>query len=111
MRLIVGADLTEGDVNAILAGDQARLDNVLLKELEPDESWTSSVEDGVALLSYMVASGKLEVRVAIRKNANTGMVTTWDSTEDGFVHEKWFIMTDSDKNSLYGSGSINESRV
>ncbi len=111
MRLIVGADLTEVDINAILAGNEARLDEALLRELDGCDSWERAVSDGVALLSYMVATGKLDVRVALRCNATTGNVTTWDYTGDGYVHEKWFVMRDERGDRLYGSGSFNESRT
>lgn len=110
MRLIVGADMALADVEAILAGDKARLDNVLLRELENSEDWPENVKAGVALLSHMVASGRLEVKVAFRKHSKTGAALSVEATEDGYVHEKWFIMEDSSGNSLRGSGSLNESR-
>lgn len=111
MRLIVGADLTEDDINAILAGNEARLDAVLLRELDGYDAWDQPVIDGVALLAYMVATEKLNVRVAIRRDANTGNVAPWDFIGDGYVHEKWFVMRDEEGDKLYGSGSFNESRT
>jgi ERCC4-related helicase len=111
MRLIVGADLAMNDVEAILKGDDARYSQVLLKELEAPNAWEKAVTDGVALLAYMVAARKLEVRVAFRKNANTGRAIPIDSVEDGYVHEKWFVMGDEQGNHIYGGGSLNESRT
>lgn len=111
MRLIVGTDLAYDDVAAILKGDEARLSKALLHELEAPETWEESVQDGVALLSYMVATEKLDVRVAIRKNANTGEPMPMEATDDGYVHEKWFVMGDADGHHLYGSGSLNESKT
>lgn len=111
MRMIVGSDLTEQDVVAILHGDEQKLSSALLIELEHPEQWEESVQNGVSLLSNMVASGQLEVRVAFRKHAVTSQPLTMDATDDGYVHEKWFVMGDGDGNHLYGSGSLNESRT
>lgn len=111
MRLIVGADLALEDIEAILKGDEARYSEALLKELDAPDSRENTVVDGVALLAYMVASGKLEVRVAFRKNANTGAAMPIDSVDDGYVHEKWFVMGDESDCHIYGGGSLNESKT
>src|SRR5690606_16069098 len=75
------------------------------------EAWPDDVRRGVTLLAWMVARGFLEVRVALRKHAVTGEPIPFDSDEDGYFHEKWFIMTDAAGNRLYGSGSLNESKT
>lgn len=62
MRLIVGADLALEDIEAILKGDEARYSEALLKELDVPDSWEDTIVDGVALLAYMVATGKLVSR-------------------------------------------------
>lgn len=111
MRLIVGADLQLQDVAAILAGNRQRLSDRLMDELKEPESWPEEVQNGVSLLSQMVASGQLEVRVAFRVDSRTGEPISVDSVEDGYVHEKWFIMRDDDGHRLYGSGSLNESKT
>lgn len=111
MRLIVGADLQIQDVAAILEGNHQRLSDSLMSELEDAEDWPDDVQSGVALLGEMVASVQLEVRVAFRVNAKTCEPISVDSVEDGYVHEKWFIMADDDGNRLYGSGSMNESKT
>lgn len=110
MRLIVGADMALADVEAILAGDRARLDKALLRELDDSEVWPENVKAGVSLLAFMVASGRLEVKVAFRKHGKTGEPLAVEATEDGYVHEKWFVMEDSQGHSLRGAGSLNESR-
>ena len=111
MRLVVGADLQVQDVAAILRGNKQRLSDHLMAELETPESWPAEVQNGVALLSEMVALGHLEVRVAFRVNSVTGEAISADSIEDGYVHEKWFLMEDSEGHRLYGSGSLNESHT
>ena len=111
MRLIVGADLQIQDVAAILAGNQKRLSDQLSRELEAPETWPEAVQNGVALLGAMVSSGQLEIRVAFRVNPVTNAPLSVDSVEDGYVHEKWFVMEDPQGRRLYGSGSLNESRT
>lgn len=111
MRLIAGADMQLQDVAAILRGNQQRLSDRLMAELEAPEQWPEPVQSGVALLCEMVASGHMEIRVAFRVSAATGEAILADSCEDGYVHEKWLIMTDAEGNRLYGSGSLNESRT
>lgn len=111
MRLIVGADLQVQDVAAVLAGNQQHLSAALMQELDDPTSWPEDVQSGVALLAQMVASGQLELRVAFRRNPATGQALAVDSTEDGYVHEKWFVMSDAQGDRLMGSGSLNESRT
>jgi len=111
MRLIVGADLEPRDVKAILAGNAARLSEALSAELDGDEEWPEGIARGVQLLGWMVAQGHLEIRVAFRRHGLTGEPLSLDSNDDGYVHEKWFIMGDAFGRRLYGSGSLNESRT
>ncbi len=109
IRLIVGADLTEQDVQAILDGDAQCMERKLLNELKEPESWDPAVQDGVSLLSAMIASGKMELRVALRKHRTTGKALAFDDTSDGYFHEKWMVLKDEDNNIICASGSFNES--
>jgi len=111
MRLIVGADLDPNDVRAILAGDRERLAALLNGELERPESWPENVQNGVTLLAWMVTHGHLEVRVAFRVHGETGEPLTYDAVDDGYVHEKWFVLHDEFGNRLYGAGTLNESKT
>ncbi|UWE04240.1 helicase-related protein [Laceyella sacchari] len=111
MRLIVGADLEPNDVKAILQGDAKRLSEKLTEELEQADSWPEGVRNGVTLLAWMVEKGYLEVRVAFRLHKDTGEPISFDSMEDGYVHEKWFLFTDEYGNRMYGAGSLNESKT
>jgi hypothetical protein len=111
MRLIVGADLQLQDVAAILEGNRQRLSDTLMNELSAPDTWPDDVRNGVSLLSCMVASGQLDMKVAFRRSVSTGKPLAVDSTEDGYVHEKWFVLGDADGNHLLGSGSLNESRT
>jgi len=111
MRLVVGTDLDEEDVAAILAGDSRRMADRLNDELGEPDSWPEDVTLGMELLAWMVARSHLEVRVAFRVHGKSGRPLDFSATEDGYVHEKWAIFTDSDGNRLYISGSLNESRT
>lgn len=111
MRLIVGTDLDPEDVKAILDGDSRRLEARLNGELEQAESWPEDVRNGVTLLAWMVAHDHLEVRVAFRLHRVTGEPLRFEDVDDGYVHEKWFILYDEFGNRLYGSGTLNESKT
>ena len=112
MRLIAGADLAEQDVEAILEGEDGRLTAKLSAELgEPCDSRTEAETWGVALLATLVQQGVLEVKVALRVHTETGRAIPGDSIEDGYVHEKWAVLTDVDGHRLYISGSLNESKT
>lgn len=111
MRLVVGADLKEEDVEAICAGDSRRMADRLNQQLGDPENWPEDVARGVELLAWMVAKGYLEVRVAFRVHNQTGKPLVFSATEDGYVHEKWAVFTDVEGNRLYVSGSLNESKT
>ncbi|WP_027363589.1 helicase-related protein [Desulfotruncus alcoholivorax] len=111
MRLIVGADLEPGDVKAILEGDAQRLEARLNEQIDQPATWPEGVKNGMVLLAWMVAHGYLEVRVAFRVHGETKEPLPPDAVDDGYVHEKWFVMHDEFGNRLYGSGTLNESKT
>lgn len=111
MRLIVGADLEQDDVQAILEGDVQRMTDRLNEGLGSDNEWPKDVRDGVILLAWMVSHGYLEVRVAFRIHKETEEPIPFSSTDDGYVHEKWAIFVDTEGNRIYISGSLNESKT
>lgn len=111
MRLIAGVDMTPEDVQAVIDGQHSRLESHLTKELSTKVDWPEEAERGVELLSWMVRHGYLEIKVALRKHAQTGQSIPLDSSEDGYVHEKWAIGHDEAGETLYASGSWNESET
>jgi superfamily II DNA or RNA helicase len=111
VRLVVGADLDPADVWAILKGEEARRDATLLAALGLPEDWPADVRDGVALLAWMVARERLDMRVALRVHVHTGQPLTADSVADGYVHMKFAVLQDAVGDRLYVSGSLNESRT
>lgn len=111
VRMVVGADLDPGDVRAIFDASDVELSKVLLSELGDEAGWPKDVRNGVGLLAWMVAGGMLEMRVAFRVHADTGQLLDFDSREDGYVHEKWAVLEDTQGARLYATGSFNESRT
>lgn len=112
VRLVVGADLDPKDAQVILDHqDGGRLTETLLAILGDLDHLTAPVGDGLALLAWMLTSGSLELRVALRRHCKTGAAIPHDSREDGYVHEKWAVFTDAEGNRLIAEGSLNESRT
>lgn len=109
MRMVVGADLDGGDVAAVLAGEEERLARLLTQRLDPQAGWPSQVENGVALLGWMVARGYLEIRVGLRVHRNDGSPIAFTDQSDGYVHDKFGILTDKGGDQVMFSGSLNES--
>ncbi len=110
MRLVVGAYLDEGDIQAILQGDAQRMEARLNQELGEPKAWPENVSRGVELLCWMMAQGYLEIRVAFRVHKETGKPLPMSAVDDGYVHEKWAVLTDAKGNRLYVAGSLNESQ-
>lgn len=97
MRLIIGAELTFEEVQAITDGyDQKKLISTLGDRfLETLENIDDALFDHrLQALSWLVASGQLDVRVAIRKQ--------------GMYHEKIGIFYDASNNMVVFQGSANE---
>lgn len=111
MRLIVGADLQAADVAAILQGDEQRLSRSLEGRLDGRESWPEDEARGVDLLAWMVAQDFLEVRVAFRVHSQSREPLPYDSSEDGYMHEKWALFQDGQGHWLMATGSLNESKT
>lgn len=111
MRLIAGVDMTPQDVQAIINGQHAVLEAHLEDELSDTAEWPEEAERGVELLGWMISHGHLEIKVALRKHAQTGEAMSLDDSEDGYVHEKWALAYDDEGETLYASGSWNESET
>lgn len=114
MRLVVGCDLNPADVAVVLKGGRIDADEagrVLQDELGESDGWPEDVTRGVELLAWMLSKGHLEIKVAFRVHRITGEPISVDSTEDGYVHEKWALFHDDEDNCLMIEGSLNESRM
>jgi superfamily II DNA or RNA helicase len=98
MRLLIGHPLSDDDWNAVKEGialssiqNQLATDLAEMLERAGSERTVHSFE----LLSWMVATGSIEIRYAFRKV--------------GMYHEKIGILKDSDLNQIVFHGSANES--
>jgi hypothetical protein len=105
MRLIVGCTLDEDEVRAIEQGYDLRAiveANLVKVSLEPPNM---EAKGGLSALAWLVAQGKLDVKVAVPVRLDGRPVPG-----HALYHEKVGIITDAEGNRLSFSGSINESR-
>ena len=115
MRLLCGADLSPGDVEAILRGESKRdtiesaAERAMLRALERDDGdLDADIEARLEVLAWLVARRKLEIRVVLPKGADGLPIPGPDSQE--YYHPKEGIFEDGAGNRLAFSGSSNESR-
>jgi superfamily II DNA or RNA helicase len=103
MRLLVGCTLNELEIKAIERGEELRklvAAKLTAIPLEPPDSLS---HDALELLSWMIARGMLDVKVAIPCDANRRPVAS-----TGIFHEKAGVIVDSVGDSIAFNGSINE---
>ena len=107
MRLLVGAELNEGDVEAIRKGYdlKARVEERLLDHFPDPED--SLLKKRLEVLAWMVAEGTLEIKVVLPRD-EFGLPISAEQTRD-YYHPKSGIFTDSNGNRIAFSGSVNES--
>lgn len=107
MRLIVGAQLNEADVQAVLSGNP--LSDVVAARLlaDPALEGTRIVEsEHLGVLAWMVAHDRLEIRVGVPRLG--GKLLSYN--ESGrYFHTKYGIFTDRYGNRVSFSGSNNAS--
>lgn len=107
MRLLVGAQLSEDDVEAIRRGE-ARLEEVTTERLvelltEPEDELARR---RLEALAWMVAAGTLQVRVVLPRGPDGHPLAAKDT--EAYFHVKWGIFTDRSGDRIAFSGSINE---
>lgn len=109
MRLLVGAELSEADVEAIRHGHdlQAKITERLLEHF-PDPQ-DALLKERLAVLAWMVAEGTLEIKVVLPKDID-GLPIPAHLTHD-YYHPKSGIFTDVEGNQVAFSGSVNESET
>jgi DNA phosphorothioation system restriction enzyme len=102
MRLIASPVLDSADIDAIRKGIETPLtvlQRVAATSLGDVESLLA--RDRLNALAWLIADGRLSVRVALRKDSSGNYVS-------GLYHEKIGIFTDSQGNDVGFSGSSNE---
>jgi hypothetical protein len=109
MRLLVGAALDEGDVEAIRKGHdlQARVTARLLERF-PDPH-DALLRERLEVLAWMVAEGTLEIRVVLPRDIH-GVPMPASQTQD-YYHPKSGVFTDAHGDRIAFSGSVNESET
>ena len=107
MRLLVGAALDEGDVEAIRKGHSLQ-ERVTIRLLErfPDPT-DALLRQRLEVLAWMVAEGTLEVRVVLPCDAH-GVPIPANQAQD-YYHPKSGVFTDANGDRVAFTGSVNES--
>ena len=107
MRLLVGADLDESDVQAIANGTDlaACVSERLLQRLTDPQD--EIVRDRHAALAWMVGEGMLEIRVVLPKGPDGLPLAASESID--YYHPKEGTLTDAAGDAIAFSGSVNES--
>lgn len=107
MRLIVGAQLVDSDVQAVLSGEP--LEDVVAARLlaNPEMDGTRIVQrEHLRVLAWMVANDRLEIRVGIPCDGPR-LLTYGESGK--YFHTKYGIFTDKHGNKVAFNGSNNAS--
>jgi superfamily II DNA or RNA helicase len=108
MRLIVGAQLAQRDVNAVLDGKP--LDDVVAERLlaDPELAGAQIVQSKhLSVLAWMVANDRLEIRVGVPRAENGELLTHRQSGR--YFHTKYGIFADNYGNRVAFNGSNNAS--
>lgn len=109
MRLLVGAELSEQDVQAIQCGHdlQEKVTESLLQHF-PDPQ-DALLQRRLEVMAWMVAEGLLEIKVVLPKDQNGNPIPA-NRCQD-YYHPKSGVMMDAAGNQVGFSGSINESET
>ncbi len=110
MRLLVGAQLSQEDVDAVMRGIslQDRLIEPMLSLLRDERTLADAlVRKRLEVLSWMVANGQLEIRVTVEADPTTKKPIK----SAGYFHAKVGILRDEAGDSIAFLGSVNESET
>jgi superfamily II DNA or RNA helicase len=108
MRLIVGAQLSKKDIDAVLSG--IPLDDVVAERLlaDPELEGAKIVQsEHLRVLAWMVANGRLHIRVGIPVDKHGHLLTHQESGR--YFHTKYGIFIDRYGHKVAFSGSNNAS--
>ncbi len=109
MRLIVSPKLSMDDVNAIMRANENPKDIIekaMIKEIEDIED--DFQRDHVNALSWMIAKGLLQIKIAYVYNDLGKPLTANEIENSGLFHQKIGILKDLEGDVITFSGSINE---
>lgn len=108
MRILAAPELSEADQAAILgASEESRtrhFETIASKQIDDLEELTDKIRRNyVAALSWMLASGRLDLKLAFSVNLSRAV-----SAQEGIFHPKLGVIRDQGGNGISFSGSINE---
>lgn len=105
MRLIVGAQLADADVQAVLHGEP--LDGVLADRMLADPAWAANrllKNDHLAVLAWMIKARRLEIKVGVPTDGER--LLSYEESGNYF-HSKFGVLRDTQGNRVAFSGSNN----
>ena len=107
IRLLVGADLSEEDVKAIISGHQLAsiVENNLLAHF--NDPIDALHQKRLEVLAYMIAENMLEIKVVVPKDDHGNPIPA--SLCADYYHPKSGVFTDQDGDQVAFQGSVNES--
>jgi superfamily II DNA or RNA helicase len=109
MALVCGAKLSSADVTSIQRAEitpEMAIERSTIRELATLED--QLIRDHVAALGWMVAQGKLRVKVALVLNEEGWPEDAQSVDRGGLFHQKVGVLEDSESNTISFSGSDNE---
>jgi hypothetical protein len=110
MRLVVSPKLRKDDLDTIILAHkdpEKVVEEKMLNELEKMED--EFIKNHVYALGWMVANGKLEIKVALICGEHGNPLRYEEGEKNGIFHQKVGILKDAEGNVVTFSGSINES--
>ena len=109
MEMVVGPSLSEEDVEAIRAGTMDREAVIAASGIRELEDLSEAfVRDHVRALAWLVAQGRLTIKIAIPFDADGLPMDAKSIDEEGIYHHKVGVLKDEFGDELSFSGSINE---
>jgi hypothetical protein len=112
IKLVTGVIFQEPDIIAIrdaIETPEKVLERAMLREIDDLEG--EFIKDHVRALGWMVAKGKLKIKVAIVLDNNGYPLESKIAYKQGIFHQKVGILEDIDGNQISFSGSDNESAM
>lgn len=109
MKIIVSPKLSKKDLEVLIESHnepEKFVEERMLQELDKLE--VEFVRDHVYALGWMVANGKLEIKVALLYDEFGKSISHEEVQQRGIFHQKVGILKDSQGNTLSFSGSVNE---
>lgn len=115
MRLVTSHILTQRDFEALSSGltDLPDLTDATLQDFSVAMSSKGTLEekmksDYVSAMCWLIAEGKLEIRIVVPENLEANGLTKTDLEK---FHPKFGIIADSEGNKFVISGSVNETQL